>query len=249
MSNLVPTQRVDKNGRTVTRNMKAAAPAEKEPALPAVSLNKPVARSEAEDHALNVSIASQTLWEYLPGYAPGTNLPDRSTEALTGYSDATLHRVINFPWSKHSVKDFIHKISKKWNETTANDYMEVTAAMNSLGIDTLHAASWHRYDLHPANNEGDYPEERLSQLVAIVTVVEHMQYGAFDFDPYWSNPVTDDIESTYLPQDDLREFILHPGPYNRDDIVDVILSHDAFDAERIKAILDFDVQPMKNGIL
>lgn len=251
MSNLVPTPRTDKNGRTVIRHMKPATFASEDATIPTVSLSTPMERSEADqkEHALTISIAQQTLWEILMEDDPGTLLADQASAAITGYSEATLLRIINFPWGRYSAKDFTSNIAENWTETTANDYMEVTVAMNSLGVSPDHANSWHLYDLHPANNDGDYPGERLSQLVAIVTLIEHMQYGALDFYPYWHDPVTGEVESTYLPQEDLRDLILNPGPYNREDIVELVVSHDAYDAERIKAILDASAPSLREGIL
>jgi hypothetical protein len=188
------------------------------------------------------------------------NLPERAANtyiskaepALTTYSDTTLERIQNHPWSHEAASSLVVNISINWNETTVNDYMAAAVALNfpeGYGIDNQHADSWHLYpDLHPANNGGDYPAERLSQIVALYRVIEAMD--AKDLRPYYDGEQTNHIGDYYLNDDNLREFVLHPHePYKREDIVEIITTHDVFDPERIKAMLDNGTASLSSGVL
>jgi hypothetical protein len=177
-----------------------------------------------------------------------------SVPVLASYSDATLERVLEHRWTGEAAEAFLIKIAQQWTETTANDYMEAASTLRLTNWNrdfALHAASWQLYPtLHPANNEGDYPAERLSQIIALTRIVDFMQHHERGFDPYVYDERTKEIFSTYLRPDDLREFVLNPEqPYNREDIVNVILTYDAFGVDHIKDIMDTASPALREGVL
>lgn len=251
MSNLIPTPRTDKNGRTVIRYMKPEQPAKDTPSLPAPSeamvkyLKMKANRSEHETMFL---LADQELWESLDDDHENMS---KASPVLRGYSIATLRRILNFQWWVHgqSPQTFAKNIAAKWTETTANDYMAYVTATGET-ITDHYADSWQLYELHPSdNNSEEYPEERLSQIIALTEVTNFMQYSGLDPFPSCEHPITKD-ETAYLHQDDLRAFILNPGDqYKREEITNAIIDHDAFDVERIKAILDTSTPALREGIL
>ena len=162
----------------------------------------------------------------------------------------------NHPWSFEAARNIAMSIpNKRWTETTVNDYMAVARRLGLIegeSISIMHADSWHLYDLYPANNDGDFPQERLSQLVALYRVTEYMQERdeVLGLDPYWYDKRTKEQVSLYLNSEELRELVLHPEePYKREDIVDLILTHDVFDAGRIKGMLDNGTTSLSSGVL
>lgn len=251
MSNLIPTPRTDKNGRTVTRHMNPQSTSTtKNTAIPVPAMRAP------KDHSAIVRDAAQTIIDLLGAKHP-QGIPvktlNKITAALRNYSDATLERIQQHDWTSKSVDHFSVGITNTWDETKVNDYMAATTALSEYepdGAPPLHYNSWQHYpELHPANNNGDYPEERLSQIVALYRVTEDMI--ANDKDPYYWGELTNDIEFTYLDEDDqLRDFLLHPGSdYNREDITRIITTHHTYDPSKIKAMLALGVPSMTSGVL
>lgn len=252
MSNLIPTPRTDKNGRTVIRHLKpqsTSTPKNNTP-IPAVSMRTP------KDHAALAAVANQTIADNIttnnPQGIPVKTL-NRITAALASYSDATLERIQQHEWNGKSANHFSVGIINAWDETKANDYMAATTALSEHepdGVPPLHYDSWQHYpELHPANNEGDYPEERLSQITALYLVTEDMITN--NEEPYYWDELTNDIGFIYLDDDDqLRSFLLNPGPdYTREDITRIITTHHTYDTGKIKAMLDLGVQSMTSGVL
>ena len=249
MSSLIPTPRTDKNGRTVTRHLKPQSTSTTKSSTPI----PPLTLSAPKDHATLVSGATAALTNLL--YPEGTPAKDlaKITTVLTTYSDATLNRIQQQDWNRKPAYHFSVGIITTWDETKANDYMAATTALREYepdGVPPLHYNSWQHYpELHPLNKNGDYPKERLNQLTALYIVTEHMIANGKE--PYYWNDLTNDIEFTYLNDDDqLRNFLLNPGPdHNRDDITRIITTHHTYDPGKIKAMLDLGVQSMTSGVL
>jgi len=253
MSHLIPTPRTDKNGRTVIRHVKPPTTStdKNQTALPTPTMLAP-----KKNHATIAADAMDTLVGVLyTKYRDG--LPTKTltniSEALTRYSDATLDRVQQHEWTVKSADHFSVGITRTWDETKANDYMAATKALREYEPDSIpprHYDSWQHYpELHPANNDGDYPEERLSQITALYLVTEHMI--ANDREPYYWDDLTNDIAFIYLDDDDqLRDFLLNPGnDYARDNITSIITTHHTYDPEKIKRMLDLGVPSMTSGVL
>jgi hypothetical protein len=216
----------------------------------------PLSTPVAQTRTATVAEAARTLAEVLAADSStglDNKVLEKITTPLTGYSDTTLERIHNYPWNRTTSNHFMAGIMNTWDETKANDYMAATTALREYepnGVPPLHYGSWQHYpELHPANNEGDYPEERLSQITALYLVTEHMI--AQGEEPYYWGDLTNDIEFIYLDDDDkLRDFLLNPGTdYSRDDITRIITTHHTFDPERIKEMLNLGVQPMTGGVL
>lgn len=251
MSNLIPTPRTDKNGRTVIRHMKpqsTGTPKNNTP-IPAVSMRTP------KDRAAIAAAVTQTLIDNLAhphSQSPDARTRERITEVLTHYSLATLERIQQHEWTGKSANHFSVGIVRTWEETKANDYIATRTALNEYdpnGVSPLHYNSWQHYpELHPANNDGDYPEERLSQLTALYLVTKDMI--ANDKEPYYWDDLTNAISFIYLDEGPFRDFLLNPGPdYNRDEITRIITTHHTYDPSKIKAMLDLGVRPMTSGVL
>ena len=200
-----------------------------------------------------VAQATETLRSALSSMYPGgvpQNRSDKIRATIEGYSDATLERIQQYSWSVNSAYFLTVGMINGWDETKANDYIAVTDALNlDEGVRMFQHESWKHYpDLFPADNEGDYPEERLSQLVALYRVTKHMDDKGLE--PYYDNDLNNDIDSTYVEHDELRDFLLHPEePYKREDIVHVIITNSVYDPDRIKAMLDNGTPSLTSGIL
>lgn len=162
---------------------------------------------------------------------------------ISSYSATTLRRIAGHPWTPPTAKSSASDIiAGWWDETILNDYMAVGMLLdpaNGHPIENQHTHSWRLYSgLHPYRNDRDYPKERLSQLAALFWVSDNMQANGKN------------LNSKYIADSDLREFILHPSKgYNREDIVNIITANNVHDVNRIKDMLDFEVQSMSSGVL
>lgn len=195
------------------------------------------------------------------GFAKG-GMPERTANVcisgaepnLRKFSNATLERIQNHPWNRSAASTVTFGAARKWTETTVNDYMAVARALKlteGYAISIMQTDSWNLYpDLHAPNNDGEYPEERLSQLVALYRITQYMEDHEDDLDPYWYDERSREPVAAYLHMDDLREFVLHPEePYKREDIVDTIIMNSVFDVDRIKAMLDSGSASLSSGVL
>lgn len=245
MSNLIPTPRTDKHGRTVIRHMKPQAAA-KNANIPHLMLKAP------KDRDVLVAGITQTLSTAMTPLDLSMHPKAKIIKALTPFSNATLNKIQQCEWTSSKADAFTCGIRNSWDEARTNDYLAVSEALTKEepdGIPVQHYSTWIEYpELHPANNEGDYPEERLSQLLAIYHVINDM----FDQDEYadeWDE-IDGGVEEPYLAPTPFRDLLLNPGPnYNREDITRIITTHHSYDPERIKAMLDFDVQPLIAGVI
>jgi hypothetical protein len=244
--NLHPTPRTDKNGRTVIRHMKPEATSKNSTTIPPISLKPTTDRNEFILEIAHVISSAHSPFNL------GQHPKEQITKALTPFSNATLEKIQQSKWTASKVNDFTWGIRNVWDETGTNDYLAVSEALAKEepgGVPVLHYSAWVEYPgLHPANNEGDYPEERLSQLLALYHVLNDM----LDQDEYadeWDE-IDGGPEEPYLAPTPFRDFLINPGPnYNREEIVRIITTHHTYDPERIKAMLSFEVQPMNNGVL
>lgn len=246
---LVPTRRADKNGKIVTRHVKPQDAVQDRTPLPVPVLAAP----DADSHEELVSSTAQIIFSIIIHKYPGRN-PDIILDAikrpLTRYSPVTVERIRAYEWNVETANTLTLGISYRWDETLTNDYMAVSEVIREEepdGVPPLYYSQWKHYrsELHPENNNGDYPQERLNQLTAIYRVTKLIASS----DSYWAEP-EDETETVYIDSDELRQLILNPGPqYTRDEVVSVILDHDTLDAGRVKKILDLGVSPMSGGVL
>lgn len=251
MSNLIPTPRTDKNGVTRIRHMKpqAAETSRRSPSIPPVTS----ARGKAHHQRL-VLEAVVVLCEALTGKYPDETvrmLRDTSRAALTKLSTSTVTAAKTHPWKPDVALRFCIGLEDHWSETKLNDYMALSNAVelpDSMSVSDWHLDSYGLYpDLCPHDCNGPYPEERLSQLAALYRVTEHMADAGQNVYRAGENG---EGSVFYIPDNDLRNLILHPDEkYSRDDIVNVIRDRSIFDADLIRATLDFDTKSLRGGVL
>lgn len=250
MSNLTPEYRTDKNGRRVLRHVKSdsSAAATTVTKIPAVSMKTP-------ERSSLLTEATETLAASIRKNFPESTFQNdmkKAAPALATYSDATLSRIQSYPWSYLPARRLLRCIASEWTETTANDYMAASIALDPTGgssISIMHTDSWQLYpELHSANNEGDYPAERLNQIIALYRVTECME--ADDLEPYSLGERSYEPEAMYIDDDDLRAFVLNPEePYDREDIVGLITTHHIYDVAHIKSMLNSGITSLSGGIL
>jgi hypothetical protein len=254
MNNLIPTPRTDKTGRTVIRHMKpeTATRAKVNQKLPPVTL------AMSHDHAALISKATQRLNEIL-GFSHEDNQAELHT-ALGVYPNATLHRVQHHDWTHTEAADFhaiitdgewngTTKAFVKWDETKVNDYLDVSQMIRELsreGVDSFHHNAWDLYpELSPADTN-EHAEERISQLVALYLVTEHMSEQGSNV--FTSHPERGEV--IYLEPSPLRDFIFNPGPnYTSSEVTRIMITHKEYDPDRIKAMLELDNPSLSGGVL
>lgn len=246
MSNLIPTPRTDKNGRTVIRHMKPEPTAKSASTIPPLTLNTTTDRNALILDITHAISAAQTPFQL--SQHPKAEI----IKALKPFTNTTLEKIQQFKWNAEKSNTFTFGIRNSWDETKTNDYLAVSEALSQEepdGVPIEHYTTWGVYtELHPANNEGDYPEERLSQLLAIYHVINDM----FQQDEYadeWAE-VDGDFDEPYLARTPFRDFLLNPGPdYNRDDVLRIITTHHTYDPDRIKAMINLNNPSISGGIL
>ena len=172
-------------------------------------------------------------------------------DAIRGFSPRTVDRIKAHPWNWETADSFINNLKEGWSETAANDFLALSGALPDKGL--AQAVAWHVHShklysgLFPPNNKGEYPEERLSQILALFTVTEQMIVEP-DQDPYMTDDMTGE-NMLYIFNPELQSLLLHPGKYQREEVVRVIVDTSTFDAERIKMIIDSDASSLGSGIL
>lgn len=165
------------------------------------------------------------------------------TPKLSGYHVTTLRRITSHPWTPITSSRVVTQIADNmWDELATSDYMAVALSLDPINGHPLtlgHIQVMTMYSgLHPYENEGECPEERVSQIIALFHVADNLQANGKN------------RESKYIEDIDLRKFLLHPGiRYKREDIVDIIRTHNIHDVQHIKDMLDFEVRSMTSGVL
>lgn len=169
---------------------------------------------------------------------------------VKGFSPRTVERIKNHPWTEDTALVFVNGVEdEQWNETNTNDFMALCSVVDR----PAHAAEWHLHsyrlysNLCPPNNDGEYPEERLSQIAALFAVTEAMLFES-DQDPYMYEE-NSSKNLLYIFNPELQSLVLHPAPYKREDVVNAIIATSTFDADRIKMIIDSDASSLGSGIL
>jgi len=256
MSNLIPTPRTDKNGRTVIRHMKPQTAGTDKP-----TVNLPMPAAVPDHHKTLVHETALNLFSIIEENYGGRNtalIINAIENALAKYSVATLDRIQHNEWLPHAANTLALGITTRWDETQANDFIAACHALREHephGVPAIHNNAWKHYrELHPANNDGDYPKERLDQIVTLYFVTEYMIADGeepYYWDTYHLGELANDIEFIYLGDDNqLRKLILHPGPdYKCEDILRIVTAHHTYDPEKIKRMLDLGVPSMTSGVL
>ena len=166
---LVPTVRVDKNGRVVIRHMKPVSGNESGAAIP--SLNAPPVNHNSEAHEELLLSATDVLLRKSYMANSGRDA-ERLEKAMKRFSDETLSRIskLHGPAGDLAVY-FLHlELEGESDEVHVRDLLELSSFLDDRDITTDNIVlSIKRYDfLHPLNESGSYPDERYRQITRLV---------------------------------------------------------------------------------
>jgi hypothetical protein len=178
---------------------------------------------------------------------------DGAAEYLRKFSPATVSRIESHAWTPRSALMLCNGLFENWNETKVNDCVALSAALNLQDDMAVHERHLNAYDQHaypdlcPPDNYGDYPEERLSQITALYHVTDYM--GDLEDEDIRAYDRVRGVDMWYISDPELQSFILTPGEYKREDIVDTIRDHGTLDVGRIKEIINTGTKSLGSGVL
>lgn len=240
MSNLVPTPRLDKNGRTVIRHMKSQHNS------PAGNLPLPQIIQEKDHDRLISEVAT-----YITEDTNVRHYFNTAKEAVAGYSPDTLHRIMG-ELSKSHMNLLVHGFSMEWDENKVNDYISIAKAVEENEIYSgdlegqLQALGYYE-ELTPAQPGSPYPLERALQCHAIVGATQAIHWHA-DEESYGVFITMDDGEFIpYIQDPKLRGMILHSD--ERNEIARIIKERGITDVAVIMEFLHSEAPAVSEGML
>lgn len=240
MSNLVPTQRVDKNGRTVIRHMKAQR------SISGSNLPLPPIVPEYD--------RSQLVSEVAAFITTGNSLEHHLSTAKTGiadYSLDTLHRILG-SLSKPQMNLLLHGFTMEWDEEKINDYISIASAVENNRIYSgeldlqLQALNYYE-ELTPIQSGQPYPLERAIQCHAIVEAASAIHWHAEDDSDGVFATMADGEFLPYIEDSRLRDLILHSD--ERNEVTRIIKERGITDAEVILEFLHSEAPAVAEGML
>jgi hypothetical protein len=247
-SHLTPTPITDKNGVATVRWTKPATAAKIKAPLPAV-----VAPQNTEQLLDDVTslLAEPFIWKSNHPEDNAGLIFDTHRHNLSSFSPETLLRIKNKGLNETRAMQIADLINNGWGEAETNDFISLVDFFDQedfYGGDVLWFMEYlpHYEGITPAT-ANDYPEERSSQINAIVAITYDMQLTNNSFlKAIKLKPGSP--ESPAVP-DDLYELLLNPE-YDREAVVRVVRERSVYDAETIKHLIDSGVTtPLGDGVI
>lgn len=244
--NTIPEQRVNKLGHTVTKHVraqKAAAPV----SVPTVSL------PPSQDHERRLDeLATRLYDEFTKGAKQKPHMMRRVvlnvTNLLREMNMATLERIESVE-PRHT-EVLLNMLLAMRDERTVNDFLILADVMADDGVDDIVADHYlrslvHYEELVPQGEDGEYPDERRSQCIAIVRTVHQLSISGMGIFVAAEDGGTG---FAYIKDDALRELLLSEE-VDREAIVQVIVESGIFDAEQVKSLAGTVHPSLLNGAL
>lgn len=252
-NSLIPTPRVDKNGRTVIRHMKLRGTGADGSKIPQVSTHA----SELGYGTLleNASVALGSVYGNPKNNAVARTYMERARIHLDGYSPATLRNIANHHWGYSWGTDVNSEIDEGgyYNEGHVNDTIMLGDDLDRMGAGMYRSwviLSLPMYEgLEPYDLKREYPERRVEQAKAIASVVLHFAKSEKKAtNVHGVGP--DGYPVLHLKDVELQNLILNPDdPYTCQDITNIIIDHNTADASRIRELLKFETTSLQSGVL
>lgn len=239
---LIPTARVDKNGRVVIRHMKPEDMGVSEPqaTLPPPQ-PRPVASQktvrEAMDNVLEAAGIDSYDWHHAV-----TTMNVHMEKLLP----STLERMASLKNSDEG--QVAHSIYKEFyeaelNETLINDLVQLSSHIGERDLEEAWIASsvlgFQSYDnLCPMGADGSYPEERYSQCAALFDVTQAMRDLVLEKAVDKSEFAYGSGDTRMLSNKKLVDYILSAKDPDREKIAGIIRSRKMTDPDSIKALIE-----------
>lgn len=240
MSNLVPTPRTDKNGRTVIRHMKAQRSGS------GTTLPPPPIAPEKDRDRLISEVAT-----YITEDTNVSHYFNVAKEAIAVHSLDTLHRIMG-ELSKSHMNLLVHGFSMEWDENKINDYISIAKVVEENEIYSgdlegqLQALAYYE-ELTPIQPGFPYPLERALQCYAIVGATHAIHWHADDESNGVFTYMDDGEFIPYIQDQMLRGLILHSD--ERNDIARIIKERGITDPRVIMEFLHSDAPAVAEGML
>lgn len=243
MTDLVPTARVDKNGRVVVRHMKPEGTGTSELKIPIPPIQqKPVSSPQLMRRAMENVFEAAGMSEYDWGQAVAMML-----EQIESLMPSTLERMASLKNGEdggvaHSIYNEFY--APKVDETFINDLAQIGPHIGERDIDPNWLNScvrgFQNYDgLCPMGADGSYPEERYSQCTTLFDVT-HAIRGLI------LGKILDKSEIDYGDQSgdermiaskSLVDYIMSAKDTERERIAELISSRKIIDVEVLKGLI------------
>lgn len=244
MSNLIPTPRVDKHGRTVIRHMKprsSGAPGSKTPVM------APVLKMTADNHGKVLKASASAIAEETDG-----NMGDIE-EQLSIYSTEELAKIAEWSVTKSNAR--IWSLSDELEETEyVRDFLQLADFIAEQNVNEMNIASHvhalHRYDeLAPQGYDGSYPRERLEQCKAAleITLLMRDMIRNDELDPKSVDSGDTSHRQPYITDEKLRSLIFDPS--SRAAALNVVIQRRMVRGDEVEAILNEDAGALTDGVL
>lgn len=240
MSNLVPTPRLDKNGRTVIRHMKPQL------SISGSKLPLPPIMPEYD--------RSQLVSEVAEFITTGNFLEHHLSTAKAGiadYSLDTLHRILG-NLSKPQMNLLLHGFTMEWDENKINDYISIATVVENNRIYSgeldwqLQSLNYYE-ELTPIQPGHPYPLARALQCHAIVETTSAIHWHAEDDSDGVFVTMDDGEFLPYIQDSQLRDLILHSD--ERNEVARIIKERGITDAEVIMEFLHSEAPAVAEGML
>ena len=249
---LVPTPRVDKNGRTVIRHMKPGSKIGS-----GIARAPKVAIAPEQDIDALIEEASTALGAAMGDYdisATARLTRDRARIGLQGFAPATLQRITEYQWTAGTASIVTSELEQEvFTEGMVNDIIMLEKELdryiagsysNWLIMGFPHYEKLETYDF----NE-EYPQRRAEQCTALIGASLHLanndEIGVRTF-----GVTPEGMPLMIIKDEDLQDLILNPpAGHSSQDVADIIIDHSIGDAAHIRRILEFETTGLRNGVL
>jgi hypothetical protein len=228
--NLIPERRVNKLGHVVTKHVKATR-------VDSSRNNLPMVLSLSGVRAVRINVMATRFYNrYAAGLGHSPQESDRFMvkiiNGLREFSDLTLSRLDEVqPPVGGVIAGFL---LAKHDEHTVNDFL---AVLEVFKREQMPQTAMEQYlwslrvceELAPQGENGEYPEERGEQCVALVRVMRHMEQKQAH---RLFLRGEDGMDYPFISDDKLRQLVIGAGP-DREAVVQLILDRNILDSDHL----------------
>lgn len=253
MTNLIPTARVDKNGRVVTRHMKPESSGHQAHSIPSP------APPQVSGSSVLKSGAFSAISEVVLSGSPSAYERGVLEEGLNDLPDETLEKIIELDGSDDYTRLWVvfDDMKKKAGRSSIIDLIHLSDMLEHRGVDEMvfsdYVRGFQQYkDLHPVGDNGVYPEERLAQCTlltdAYMLMIGMIEDGTLNGDGDMAY-VNDKGEWTpFLRDRELRNLLL-ASKYDPEKVLKLMKDRELIAPDSLIAILDQDINALRDGAL
>ena len=161
--------------------------------------------------------------------------------AISSFRSETLRIIRDSSMTAKARRGLAGGVQLGFTETNVIDYIHVISRlgddMNDIAIGHI-AAFGHYSGLVPYAFGEPYPSERISQTVAILRVIKHLERNDIDM-WVWDDEGEGSASYPFIHDSNLRDLVLNSGEH-REAVVSIITERSIFDADEISEMIALD---------